>query len=73
MKLEFADYDGPTGLFVATGKELLALEDPAGATAFVGAGIQSGTIDPELSMQIQAAVDSAMHRTDSSAARLAAL
>jgi hypothetical protein len=63
MKLAFADYDGPTGLYVATGDALLPLEHPAGATAFVGAGIQSGTIDPEQSTQIQAAVDVAMHAT----------
>ena len=50
MKANFSDYDGPTGLFVATGKELLSLLDPAGATAFVGAGMQSGTIDPQQSI-----------------------
>lgn len=61
MKLQFSDYDGPTGLFVANGKEILPLDDAAGATAFVGAGMQSGTIDPEESAQIQAAVDTAIH------------
>lgn len=59
MKLHFSDYDGPTGLFVANGKEILPLDGAAGATAFVGAAMQSGTIDPQLSAQIQAAVDSA--------------
>jgi hypothetical protein len=61
MKIQFSDYDGPTGLFVATGKEILPLADAAGATAFIGAGMQAGTIDPEQSTQIQAAVDNAMH------------
>jgi hypothetical protein len=39
------------------GKEILPLDSAAGAAAFVGAGLQSGTIDPEQSAQIQAAVD----------------
>jgi hypothetical protein len=59
LKLHFSDYDGPTGLFVANGKEILPLGDVAGATAFVGAGMQSGTIDAEQTAQIQAAVDAA--------------
>lgn len=59
MKLNFSDYDGPTGLFVATGKKFLPLDDAAGATAFVGAGMQAGTIDPKQSTKIQAAVDTA--------------
>jgi hypothetical protein len=61
MKLHFSDYDGPTGLFVATGKTILPLDDPAGATAFVGSGMQAGTIDPEQSARIQTAVDTALH------------
>jgi hypothetical protein len=65
MKIHFSDYDGPTGLFVANGKEILPLDDAAGAAAFVGAGMQSGTIDPDESAQIQAAVDSATHRGES--------
>ena len=60
MKLKFADYDGPTGLYVATGKEILPLSDPLGAIAFVGAGIQSGTIDPKRCEEIQVAVAAAM-------------
>ena len=39
MKLHFSDYGGPTGLFVANGKKMLPLNDPAGATAFVGAAM----------------------------------
>jgi hypothetical protein len=61
MKLHFSDYDGPTGLFVANGKQILPLAGAAGATAFVGAGMQAGTIDPQQLAQIQAAVDSATH------------
>jgi uncharacterized protein YigE (DUF2233 family) len=61
MKLNFSDYDGPTGLFVANGKEILPLNGVAGATAFVGAGMQSGTIDLEQTARIQAAVDAATH------------
>ena len=59
MKLHFSDYSGPTGLFVANGKKMLPLVDPAGATAFVGAAIQAETIDPEQAAKIQNAVDSA--------------
>ena len=59
MKLHFSDYNGPTGLFVATGTKLLPLDDPAGATPFVGAAMQAGTINPKQSAQIQNAVDSA--------------
>lgn len=58
MKLHFSDYDGPTGLFVANGKEILPLTGAAGATAFVGAGMQAGTIDPQQLAQIQAVIDS---------------
>lgn len=61
MKLHFSDYNGPTGLLVANGKKMLPLGDPAGATAFVGAAMQAGTIDPKQSAQIQNAVDSASH------------
>jgi hypothetical protein len=61
MKLHFSDYNGPTGLLVATGKKLLPMDGPAGAAAFVGAGMQAGTIDPKQSTQIQAAIDAAQH------------
>jgi hypothetical protein len=71
MKLHFSDYDGPTGLYVANGKEILPLDGVAGATAFVGAGMQSGTIDPKESAQIQAAVDATMHSSGPDAARSA--
>ena len=61
MKLRFSDYDGPTGLLIATGKELLPLDSVAGATAFVGAGMLAGSTDPEGSAQIQVAVDAVVN------------
>lgn len=70
MKLRFSDYDGPTGLLIATGKEILPLDSVSGATAFVGAGMLAGTIDPEESAQIQAAIDAVVN---SSGADLASL
>lgn len=63
MKLKFADYDGPTGLYVATGREILPLDEPAGAIAFLGAALQSGTIDPAQGESIQAAAGAAMRET----------
>jgi hypothetical protein len=65
MKLNFSDYDGPTGLFIATGNEILPLDCAAGAIAFVGAGMQAGTLDPEQADQIQAAIDAAAASADS--------
>jgi hypothetical protein len=67
MKLHFSDYDGPTGLLIANGKEILPLDGAAGAAAFVGAGMQSGTIDPEESAQIQTAVDAAVNSSTAAA------
>jgi hypothetical protein len=67
MKVNFSDYDGPTGLLIANGKEILPLTGAAGAAAFVGAGMQSGTIDPEESAQIQTAVDAALEKAASKA------
>lgn len=60
MKLNFSDYQGPTGLYVATGDEILPLDSPAGALAFLGAGLQAGTIDPDQSERIQARIDKGM-------------
>lgn len=71
MKLHFSDYDGPTGLFIANGKEILPLDGAAGATAFVGAGMQSGTIDPEESAQIQSAVDAVVNSSTADASGIA--
>lgn len=69
MRLHFSDYDGPTGLLIANGKEILPLDSPAGATAFVGAGMQSGTIDPEESGRIQMAIEAARQADVSDVAR----
>ena len=71
MELRFSDYDGPTGLLIATGKEMLPLDSIAGATAFVGAGMLAGTIDPEESVQIQAAVDAAVNSSGVDSASIA--
>jgi hypothetical protein len=60
MRLKFSDYKGPTGLYIATGDEILPLDGPAGALAFVGAGLQAGTIDPDQSERIQARIDKGM-------------
>jgi hypothetical protein len=59
MTFQFTDYDGPTGLYIATGKQILPLASPAGAVAFIGAAVQSGIGDAEDAALIQAMVDSA--------------
>jgi len=33
MNDEFSDYDGPTGLYIATGREMLPLKTPAALAA----------------------------------------
>ena len=57
MTIQFSDYDGPTGLYVATGKHILPLDSCAGAVAFVGAAAQSGIGDPHDSNIVQAMVE----------------
>jgi hypothetical protein len=59
MTIQFSDYHGPTGLCVATGKQILPLTSPAGAVAFVGSAAQSGIGDAEDSAVAQSMVDSA--------------
>lgn len=71
MEIRFSDYDGPTGLLIATGREMLPLDSIAGATAFVGAGMLSGTFDPEESAQIQAAIDAAVNPSGADSATIA--
>ncbi len=68
MKLRFSDYDGPTGLLIATGREMLPLDSIAGATAFIGAGMLAGTTDPDESAQIQAAIDAAVNSSGADSA-----
>lgn len=46
MRVRFSDYDGPTGLVIATGYAVLPLASPNGARAFVVAAAQSGTTVP---------------------------
>lgn len=60
VKFDFSDYDGPTGLLIATGTEMFPLDSAAGATAFVGAAMQSGTLDPEESARLHAATEAAI-------------
>jgi hypothetical protein len=59
MTIQFSDYDGPTGLCIATGKQILCLASPAGAVAFVGGAVQSGIGNVEDAALAQSLVDSA--------------
>jgi hypothetical protein len=60
MTIQFSDYDGPTGLCVATGKQILPLTSVAGAVAFVGSAVQSGIGDAKDSAVAQSLVDTAL-------------
>jgi hypothetical protein len=59
MTIRFSDYDGPTGLCVATGTQVLPLASPAGAVAFVGSAVQAGIGDDEDAAMVQSLVDAA--------------
>jgi hypothetical protein len=59
MTIRFSDYDGPTGLWIATGKQILPLASPAGAVAFVGSAVQSGIGSAEDAAVAQSLVDAA--------------
>jgi hypothetical protein len=59
MTIQFSDYDGPTGLCVATGKQVLPLASSAGAVAFVGSAVQSGIGNAEDAVAVQSLVDAA--------------
>lgn len=39
MEKEFSDYNGPTGLFVATGEQMLPLDQPEALQALGQAGM----------------------------------
>jgi hypothetical protein len=65
MTIQFSDYDGPTGLCVATGQEILYLGSPAGAVAFVGSAVQSGIGDVEDAAAVQSLVDAAVAAANS--------
>ncbi|HEV7493084.1 hypothetical protein [Baekduia sp.] len=59
MTIQFSDYDGPTGLCVATGKQILPLTSSAGAVAFVGSAAQSGIGNAQDSADAQRLIDAA--------------
>ena len=60
MKIDYADYDGPKGLYIATGTEILPLTSHAGAIAFAGSAVQAGIGDSEHSATAQQLVDAAL-------------
>lgn len=57
MHVDFVDYNGPTGLSVATSVGCFPMNSVQGATALVASGAQGGTIDPGQSAAIKAAAD----------------
>lgn len=59
MTIQFSDYDGPTGLCVATGTQVLPLASPAGAVAFVGSAVQAGIGNDEDAAMVQSLIDAA--------------
>ncbi len=62
LKIKFSDYDGPTGLFVATGKDILPMGSVAGKIALGGAGMQAGIGDPLLAEELQHEIDEAVEQ-----------
>jgi len=60
LKLKLSDYDGPTGLFVATGKEILPMSSVAGEIVLAGAGMQAGIGDPVVAEELQHEIDQAV-------------
>jgi hypothetical protein len=60
VKVKFSDYDGPTGMFIATGKEILPLDTPAGQIALIGGAVQSGIGDQKTAEQLQTEIDAAI-------------
>jgi hypothetical protein len=62
LKLKFSDYDGPTGLYVATGKEILPMDSIAGKIALAGAGMQAGIGDPRVAEELQHEIDEAVEK-----------
>lgn len=57
MDLKLSDYDGPTGAFIATGKEILPLGSVAGKVALIGGAMQAGIGDPTAAEALQARID----------------
>ncbi len=60
MTFHFCDYEGPKGLYVATGSKLLPLETPAAAVAFIGSAVQSGIGDHGEATKAQHMIDAAI-------------
>lgn len=60
MTIQFADFNAPNGLCVATGTEMLPLDSPAGALLFVASAIQSGIGDPADAAVIAEATSAAL-------------
>jgi hypothetical protein len=65
MKIDFADYDGPTGLYVATGREILPLDSVAGKIALAGGAVQAGIGDPAVAAALQNELDAVIAQTKS--------
>jgi hypothetical protein len=57
MKLKLTDYDGPTGPYVATGKDILPMGSVAGRIALAGGAMQAGIGDQKTAEQIQDDLD----------------
>lgn len=57
MKLQFTDYDGPTGAYVATGKQILPFDSVAGKVALGGGAMQAGIGDQQTAQQLQNELD----------------
>jgi hypothetical protein len=62
MKINFSDYDGPTGLYVATGKEVLPLDSVAGKVALAGGAVQAGIGDPIVADELQQELDAIIEK-----------
>jgi hypothetical protein len=64
VKLKFSDYDGPTGMYIATGEEILPLTSVGGMIAATGAAMQAGIGDQEAAEELQAKIDAALAKAD---------
>jgi hypothetical protein len=57
VKLQFTDYDGPTGAYAATGKQILPIDSVAGKVALAGGAMQAGIGDQKTAEQLQTELD----------------
>ncbi len=62
LKLKFSDYDGPTGLYVVTGKDIFPMDSIVGNIALAGAGMQAGIGDPLVAEALQHEIDEAVEK-----------